>query len=579
MVLALGCSSKAATSDGGVTENTGGKNAGSGSSGKPGSGGKPDAGGVSGGGNGARDGGGAGGVGGNGGDGGNGGNGASDAGGDSSIGGQGGSGGGEPAAGDLAFDVAVSGLLDGTSTAWEQARDVAFDETGAMYIVGGTSSADFPTTAGAYDRSYNTGGGELGTQGATDAFITKMDSTGKIVWSTYLGGPNYDRAYAVEVDANHAVYIAGRAGRGFPTTAGTLQTAFAGDSAPSAVYGSQDGFIAKLSADGATLVWSTYFGEAGPGFIRDLDIDGMNRVHVVASSINGSDMDSRVTSGAAQSKRRGDFDSFYARVSADGKNVEYGTYLGGNDTGGYFSSNPSVRVLSDGTATVLIDEPGSGAPTTAGSYQPGSNGGYDLLVAKFSPAGKTLFCTYLGGSANEMMDTHSLALDLSGNAVIGASTGSTNYPVTDATQHVAGSDVAVSILSADGSKLLHSTMLGGDSLDAVEGISVDANGNIYVSGFTNSTNLPVTPNALVSKHIGSREGLQLVFSSDLAVLRYASYDGIPGEYANRSSMVTAGGTWAIVGAVWNLNPFPSTTGLDAKIDGQHAAFFQVLSPR
>ncbi len=477
----------------------------------------------------------------------------------------------------LTFDVLSAGLLDGNSTDWEQARDVAIDDLGFIYVVGGTSSPDFPVTSGAYDTTYNTGGTELGSRGQTDGFVTKLDPSGTIVWSTYLGSPNYDRIYAVEVDAAHNVYVAGRAGRGFPTTTGAIQTAFAGDSNASSSYGHQDGFVAKLSADGTSLVWSTYFGEAGPGFVRDIAIDGMNRVHVAASSVSGTDMSQKVTSGAAQATLRGVNDSFYARLSVDGTTVEYGTYLGGNDTG-YYSSNPAVRVLADGTAFFLAGEPAAGAPTTSGVYQPASGGGDDFLLARFDPSGTMSFCTYLGGSAAESLDTHSLAIGSDGNPVIAAASVSSDYPVTDASTPKGGRDIVVSVVSADGTSLLHSTLIGGSGPDGGEGVSVDAAGNIYVTGFTNSPDLEATAGALEASPAGSLEGFLLVLSPDLAVRRYLSYDGITAEYGNRSSAVTPAGRWAVVGAVWNLNPFPATGSNDATINGTHGAFFRLLEP-
>jgi hypothetical protein len=474
------------------------------------------------------------------------------------------------------FTVGLAGLLDGNSLAWEQARDVVRDELGNIYIVGGTTSADFPVTPGAFDTTFATGGTELGAQGPTDAFVTKMDSTGHIIWSTYLGGPNYERAYAVEVDAAHNVYVAGRGGRGFPVTSGALQTVFADDNVGGA-YGKQDGFVAKLSADGASLVWASYFGDNGPGILRDMDVDASGRVHVVMNKATGPQMDQYVTPTAPQQSRHGNTDMFYARLSANGASVEFGTYLGGIEVG-VLDANPSVRVLGDGTAYVLTSEQGNGAPVTPNAYQPNYRGNADLLVAKFSPAGQMLFCTYLGGSGEEFMDTHSLELDAAGNLVISSGSKSTDYPVTDASVHMSPtkSDIATSVLSSDGSTLLHSTLLGGTLGESPEGIGVDGAGNIYITGSIGSVDLPVTPGALNTTHIaGEREGFMLVYSPTL-VPQYVSYDGIPGEYANRSMHVGVDG-WNVVGAVWHLSPFPATANQDAIINGTHAAFFRVLT--
>lgn len=479
----------------------------------------------------------------------------------------------------ITFSVLGAGLLDGNSTGAEQARDVVRDESGNIYVVGGTSSDDFPVTAGAYDTTYASGGADRGSAGDMDVFVTKLDPQGRVIWSTYLGGPNYDRAYAVEVDASHNVYVAGRAGPGFPTTPGVVQPAFAGDNIGGA-YGRQDGFVAKLSADGTRLLWSTYFGESGGAFVRDMDVDPLGRVHLGLPKVTGTDMSRFVTTNAPQNTRRGSTDSFYARLASDAASVVFGTYLGGVETAEP-DANPAVRALPDGSAYFLTGEYGPGAPTTPGSFQPNYRGKEDMLLARFSPTGAVVFCTYLGGAEDEFMDTHSLAVTPSGEPVISVGSRSFDYPVTDASVHDADprSDIATSILSADGAALLHSTLLGGGQGDSPEGIGVDAAGNVYITGSTNSPSLPVTAGALHSSHLaGELEGFLLVYSPDLAQRRYVSYDGIPGEYANRSNTVAPDGTWLVVGAVWRLNPFPATAGRDSVINGTHAAFFRILQP-
>src|SRR5688572_23113435 len=111
---------------------------------------------------------------------------------------------------------------------YEVVRDIATDAAGNAYLTGGTESSNFPTTPGALQRVANPGSPENNTLDRLDAFIVKMDPNGNIVWSTLLGGPNYDRAYGIVVDAQGFVYVAGRAGRGFPVTPGAFQTTFQG---------------------------------------------------------------------------------------------------------------------------------------------------------------------------------------------------------------------------------------------------------------------------------------------------------------------------------------------------------------
>jgi hypothetical protein len=139
------------------------------------------------------------------------------------------------------YDLAFSTYFGGSQ--WEHARDVCADARGNVYVCGGTASHDFPTTPGAYDRTFNSGD----TSGQEcDAFICKFGPDGRLIWSTYLGSPGYDRAYGIEVDAQGYVYVAGRAGRGFPVTPGAFQPAFQGYNG-GGYGGFQNGFVAKLA--------------------------------------------------------------------------------------------------------------------------------------------------------------------------------------------------------------------------------------------------------------------------------------------------------------------------------------------
>ena len=106
-----------------------------------------------------------------------------------------------------AYDLTFSTYFGGSN--WEHARDVAVDKSGNIYVVGGTASPDFPTTPGAYSRQLQTGGAQ--EFGPCDIFVVKFAPDGTLLWSTLIGGPNYDCAYGVEVDEQRDVYVADRA--------------------------------------------------------------------------------------------------------------------------------------------------------------------------------------------------------------------------------------------------------------------------------------------------------------------------------------------------------------------------------
>jgi hypothetical protein len=120
---------------------------------------------------------------------------------------------------------AVFSTYIGGTTGHDSVRDVAIDSSGNFYLTGGSSSPDFPVMAGSHDITHG---------GSHDVFVTKLDPAGAPLWSTWLGGPNHDRAHGIEVDDQGNVIVAGRADDGFPTTAGVLQPSFFGDSNPRA---------------------------------------------------------------------------------------------------------------------------------------------------------------------------------------------------------------------------------------------------------------------------------------------------------------------------------------------------------
>jgi hypothetical protein len=137
------------------------------------------------------------------------------------------------------YDLEFSTFLGGSGQ--DQIRDVGTDSQGNIYLVGGTDSPSFPTTPGVYQRIHNPGKPDMNGTVPYDIFVTKLDPTGRVLWSTLVGGRNYDCAYAVDVDSQGYVYVAGRAGRGFPVTPGVFQTIFMGTvNANPRPYGEQE---------------------------------------------------------------------------------------------------------------------------------------------------------------------------------------------------------------------------------------------------------------------------------------------------------------------------------------------------
>jgi hypothetical protein len=405
---------------------------------------------------------------------------------------------------------------------FEHGRDVAFDCEGNLYVAGGTRSDDFPHTQG-------------GPVGNVDVFVAKYDATGTLVWAHRFGGPNYDRAYALELDPSGDLVVAGRAGDGFPTTAGALQESFAGDMDPAALYGAEDGFVAKLTPDGE-IVWATYFGSAGRDFIRDVASDASGDVYVAASQVTRDHP--HITAGSFDGTRA-NMDCVAARLSGDGSSVVWAGYLGGS---GDDCPEPSIRVdPATERAVMIISTDAGDLPDTPGALQSSPAGNYDLFVAAIAPDGGSLdFGTYVGGSDGDGLETHNLALAPDGRVVLGLVTTSQDLPTTPgAFQPAYGGtggggtgqntnypgDGWVGILSTDGTTLEHATYLGGTVGDAVEGIMVADDGRVYVSGGTFSSNFPTAGAPYQDAAAGNLEAFVGILSADLGALEAATFVG------------------------------------------------------
>jgi len=425
----------------------------------------------------------------------------------------------------------------------DQVRGVAIDATGAVIIVGGTPSTDYPVqTNGSgfvFDSSPN---------GSWDAFVTKYSSSGTMLWSTMLGGPNYDRAYSVAVDGQNNIYVAGRAGAGFPVTAGAAQTTFRGGQANSGdSYGEQDGFVCKFSSAGVRLFCS-YFGESAGWIVRDVAVDGVGRIYLAAGYKAGSYPPA--VASAFLNTPRGGTDAVLASFTTDGSQVRWARYVGGSAAD---SHENSVGIDGAGNPYLLFTTESSGI-ATPGAYDTSYAGGQDVAVFKTDAAGAPQWLTYLGGPQNESTETHELAVSATGNVYLAVPTQSSFSSIPNSSQtqrHVYGSgggnnDTIVARLSLDGSQLERLTFFGGNDSDRAEGTGVDAAGNFYFTGVTRSTDFPVSSNALQPSSSGSPNAFMVKLSPDLERI-YASYVGGSSSDFGRGAAVGPGGEFCLIG--------------------------------
>jgi hypothetical protein len=343
--------------------------------------------------------------------------------------------------------------------------------TGDALITGSTQSTDFPTVN---PLQPNNGGG-------TDAFVARLSADGSaLVYSTYLGGSGYDQGYGIAVDPNtgDALITGSTQSADFPTV-NPLQPNNGGGT---------DAFVARLSADGSTLVYSTYLGGSDNDYGSGIAVDPNTGDALVTGVTQSTNFP---TANALQPNWHGGTDAFVARLSADGSTLVYSTYLGGsdNDSGSGIAVDPNT-----GDAFVTGETSSTNFPTT-NAWQPSYGGGEgDVFVARIKADGSALvYSTYLGGSDTDVGS--GIAVDPNtGDALVTGLTTSTNFPTVNPLQPNyggGGGDAFVARLSANGTALVFSTYLGGNGVDHGHGIGVDANtGDALVTGLTTSTNFP-----------------------------------------------------------------------------------------
>jgi hypothetical protein len=431
---------------------------------------------------------------------------------------------------------------------------VALDATGNAVVTGLTGSSDFPSTPGAYDTSLN---------GYQNIFVAKLSASGSaLLWGTFLGGSLDDEGCSLILDASGNAVVTGyTTSSDFPTTPGAYDTSYNGG------YYDRDVFVAKLSASGSTLLWSTFLGGSDFDYARSLVLDPSGNP-VVAGYTESSDFPT--TPGVYDTSYNGSEDVFVTKISASGSALLWSTFLGGSGS----DVGTSVVLDASGNAVVTGYTQSSDFPTTPGAYDTSFNGGYydwDVFVAKLSASGSALvWSTFLGGSRED--DGYSLVLDASANAVVTGFTASSNFPTTPGAYDTSyyNHDIFVAKLSASGSALLWSTFLGGSDDDSEYSLVLDALGSAVVTGETQSSDFPTTPGAYDTSFNGGSYGSDVFvakLSASGSALVWSTFLGGGGNDVGYSLVLDASGNAVLTG--WTSpSGFPTTPGAyDTSHDG------------
>jgi hypothetical protein len=322
-----------------------------------------------------------------------------------------------------------------------------------IFVAGTTESPNFPTTAGAYDRTISSG-----SSPHLDGFIAKIAPAGSsLLYSTYLGGditaPAGDTAInGLAVDGSGNAYVTGRTdSTAHPVTAGAYQTA------------PRKGFVTKFNATATALIYSTYIGGSGDDIPNAIAVDAAGNAYL--TGIVHSD-DFPTTATAFQRVRKGGADAFVTKLNATGTALVYSTLFGGGElnwntahsgwsdrTG--FEQGTAIALDSSSNAYIVGQSSSTDMPLAGASFQKtlssiqirnGGTGqvwnGDNGFWAKFNPTGSSLlYSTYFGGSASPNCNlstfpfdhnpANAIAVDSVGNVAIAGATLSPTFPIKD----------------------------------------------------------------------------------------------------------------------------------------------------
>ena len=382
---------------------------------------------------------------------------------------------------DATGGLVYSTLLETTYVGPTMGRGIAVDSAGNAYVTGRTADY-YPTTAGAYDTTYN---------GDGDVFVTKLNTTGTgLVYSTYLGSgpyPGSDDAWGIAVDSYGNAFVTGQTnGSSFPRTTG------------SSYGGNVDAFVTGLNSAGSNLLFSRYLGHSEWDVAYAIDV-GSGEVCVGGETGSAG---FPTTTGAFDNTL--DYvDAFVSVLSLSG-NITYSTLLGGSQT----EAVRGIAVDAAGYvyATGTTRSPGGVGryPVTTGAFDEYREGASDAFVTKLDPTpyASLVYSTYLGGDGSET--GLSLALSSANEAYVAGVTSSTDFPTAGAyADTLAGDDDAFqSVISADGSALPLSTYLGGSGTDQAWAMGLASDGSVYVAGWTTSADFPTTAGSYAPSYAG-----------------------------------------------------------------------------
>jgi Beta-propeller repeat len=366
----------------------------------------------------------------------------------------------------------------------DYASSIAVDASGDAFLAGATDSTTIPGNSG-------------GTAGF-DAFVTEIDPSGALLFTSIFGGTSGDEFPGGIAIDSQGIYISGTTDSSdFPVTQGTAQTVFLGG----AVGGDNDAFAVKIPLDGSGITWGTYIAGSGSDSGLGIAVDSGHNVYVVgetfSANIAGAVVSPLPNGGLLNlGLNTVDDDGYIVKLNSTGTAYLLASYIGGS------SGDLATGVALDGVGNIYVsgETISSDLPTTAGAVQTtcgtdascnaNASTSFDdaFIVSIRADLSNYNYVTYYGGS--DVDDAFAIAADASGNAFVTGTTASTDLLYTGTTYQstLLGAQNAFLLeLNSAGISVTYNTYFGGDGNDFGLGVALDSSDNIYLTGQTTSS--------------------------------------------------------------------------------------------
>ena len=439
-----------------------------------------------------------------------------------------------------------SSYLGGTGS--DQGNDVAIDGDGNVYITGFTQDGALISE----DENPQVPTLQPDPQKRFEGFVTKLTSSGTVIYSTYFGGTPPaslssqavdDEAHSIALDAMGNAYVVGYTfNNDFPILNGFQQTP----------RGAQEAYLVKLESSTGTLQFSSYLGGNQSDRAFGVAVDAPGNAYVAGSTLSPN----FPVANAFQSRfGEGLRDAFLTKITVAGT-VGFSTYLGG------FGDEQAYDVALDSEGNIILTgyTTSLNFPTShalLGNYRGGID---DIFITKFNSTGNALvFSTFWGGSNSD--NGVRLAVDKNNTIYItGATSSGLDFPLKNPAQifNAGLYDAFLIKMHPDGQDVDFATFIGAEDTESGTGVAVDNNGFIHVSGFTRSLGF-FAINAIGGFLRGLQDGFVMKIAPDASFVVYSSYLGGFGTEGATSIATDAAGNAYVTGFTTSLVDFPVTS--------------------